>query len=189
MNWSHQAVQSTMASPWGLIRLCATPQGLAGLWFHDQKHLPPAAVFQQWPTDVGHPVLLEAKRQLQAYFAGKLNVFDLPLDLPSGTPFQSQVWQFLLTIPTGSTCTYGHIAQSLGRAAAVRAVGAAVGRNPISIIAPCHRVLGANGALTGYAGGLDRKTALLQLEGAAVAQARNASMPCPNFNSVSPEKR
>jgi methylated-DNA-[protein]-cysteine S-methyltransferase len=166
MNWSPHAVQSTMESPWGPIRLCATPSGLAGLWFHNQKHLPPGAVFQEWPVDEGHPVLMDAERQLQAYFAGKLSAFDLPLDLSSGTPFQTQVWQCLLTIPAGATRTYGHIALSLGRAAAVRAVGAAVGRNPVSIIVPCHRVLGANGALTGYAGGLDRKTALLQLEAA-----------------------
>jgi methylated-DNA-[protein]-cysteine S-methyltransferase len=166
MKWNPQTVQSTMASPWGALRLCATPQGLAGLWFHDQRHLPEASVFQQWPLSANDPVLQEAQRQLQAYFAQQLSRFELPLDLSSGTPFQTEVWRCLLTIPSGSTSAYGDIAKSIGRSTAVRAVGAAVGRNPLSIIVPCHRVLGAKGALTGYAGGLDRKKALLQLEGA-----------------------
>lgn len=166
MKWSATAVQSSLDSPLGRIRLCATPQGLAGLWFHDQRHLPPEAVFQQWQVSERHPWLLETQSQLQAYFAGKRSRLDVPLDLSCGTAFQSEVWRCLLTIPAGETQTYGSIAQAIGRPAAVRAVGAAVGRNPLSIIVPCHRVLGAQGALTGYAGGLDRKVALLRLEGA-----------------------
>ena len=147
------------------MRMCATSKGLAGLWFHDQHHLPPDTTFERWPTKAKDAVCLETQHQLQAYFADKLQHFDVPLDLSSGTEFQIETWKTLLIIPPGETQTYGAIAQAIGRSAAVRAVGAAVGRNPVSIIVPCHRVLGANGALTGYAGGLARKTALLQLEG------------------------
>jgi methylated-DNA-[protein]-cysteine S-methyltransferase len=101
---------------------------------------------------------------LQQYFARERTVFTLPLDLGRGTPFQQRVWQSLLAIAAGTTSTYGSIAHAIASPKAVRAVGAAVGRNPISIIVPCHRVVGSTGALTGYAGGLDRKIALLQLE-------------------------
>ncbi|MDI1272447.1 methylated-DNA--[protein]-cysteine S-methyltransferase [Polaromonas sp.] len=118
-----------------------------------------------WPSAPGHPVLQEVIRQLGEYFAGQRTEFDVPLDLAYGTAFQQSVWQALLKIPQGGTASYGEVSQRIGKPAAVRAVGAAVGRNPVSIIVPCHRVMGANGALTGYAGGLDRKTALLKLEG------------------------
>lgn len=164
MKWPTQAVQSTFASPLGLIHLCATPSGLAGLWFHDQRHLPPPEAFKEWPVENKHAVLQAAQQQLAAYFAGTRNHFDLPLDLSGGTAFQTQVWQCLLSVPAGTTQTYGEIAQGIGRPAAMRAVGAAVGRNPISLVVPCHRVLGADGSLTGYAGGLERKSALLHLE-------------------------
>ena len=109
-------------------------------------------------------LLREAARQISAYFAGCATGFDLPLDL-QGTAFQREVWAALLGIAPGQTRSYGDIARSVGRPAAVRAVGAAVGKNPVSVVVPCHRVLGANGALTGYAGGVDRKLALLKLEG------------------------
>jgi methylated-DNA-[protein]-cysteine S-methyltransferase len=109
-------------------------------------------------------MLASATRQLQEYFAGNRQVFDMPLDLNGGTDFQQQVWRALLEIPSGQTVSYGTLSQRIGRPRAVRAVGAAVGRNPLSIVVPCHRIVGTNGALTGYAGGLDRKTALLQLE-------------------------
>ena len=165
MKWPLQAVQSTCTSPLGPLRLCVTAKGLAGLWFHDQRHLPPEATFQQWPTRAKDPLCIETCQQLQAYFAGKLQRFDVPLDLSSGTAFQKEVWQHLVLISRGETQTYGAVAQAIGRGAAVRAVGAAVGRNPVSIIVPCHRVLGAKGALTGYAGGITRKTRLLQWEG------------------------
>jgi methylated-DNA-[protein]-cysteine S-methyltransferase len=109
-------------------------------------------------------VLLRAQAQLAEYFAERRRVFELPLDLSSGTAFQQTVWNGLLQISPGSTTAYGELARRIGKPLAVRALGSAVGRNPISIIVPCHRVVGASGALTGYAGGLDRKTALLRLE-------------------------
>jgi methylated-DNA-[protein]-cysteine S-methyltransferase len=114
-------------------------------------------------------VLLQAQQALRQYFAGQRQQFELPLDLDQGTPFQQQVWRRLLEIPAGQTISYGTLARQIGRAAAVRAVGAAVGRNPISIVVPCHRVIAADGALTGYAGGLPRKVALLQLEQSTAA--------------------
>jgi methylated-DNA-[protein]-cysteine S-methyltransferase len=141
--------------------IAATDTALVGLWFDGQRHQhDPSA----WPLVQQHPMLDAAKAQLQQYFAGERQQFDLPLDLSAGTAFQQQVWAQLQAIASGSTVSYGQLSLQLGNPKAVRAVGAAVGRNPISIIVPCHRVLGADGALTGYAGGLDRKTALLQLE-------------------------
>ncbi len=113
--------------------------------------------------DLSHPVLLETEHQLAAYFAGTLKNFTVPLDF-NGTEFQKSVWAALLTIPFGETRSYGDIARQIGRPGASRAVGAANGKNPISIIAPCHRVIGAAGALTGFAGGLDIKRRLLGLE-------------------------
>lgn len=151
--------------------LAATPHGLAGLWFDDQRHLPAQLQVQAsplcvWPTDPAHPVLKQTVQQLSAYFMGQRTPFDVPLDLTCGSAFQQSVWRALLAIPLGSTVSYGHISRCIGQPTAARAVGAAVGRNPISVIVPCHRVVGADGALTGYAGGLNRKTALLGLEGA-----------------------
>ena len=116
--------------------------------------------------DHARMVLREAAAQLVDYLAGRRAAFDLPLDLSHGTAFQQEVWRALRGIPRGATTSYGALGTRVGRPAAMRAVGAAVGRNPISVIVPCHRVIGAGGALTGYAGGLDRKTALLTLEGA-----------------------
>ena len=157
-------VRCDFASPLGPMVLAASPRGLTGAWFQGQKHMPDTAL---WPVQPEHPLLGLAQEQLAAYFAGQRLAFELPLDLLGGTAFQRAVWQALRDIPAGSTTSYGALAQRLGKAAAVRAVGAAVGRNPISIIVPCHRVLGAQGALTGYAGGLERKLALLQLEQAS----------------------
>ena len=145
----------------GSLILAATKHGLAGVWFEDQKHLPDTS---GWPLAARHPLLLAACSQLAEYFAGRRQHFDLPLDLSGGTPFQQSVWQALLKIAPGTTTSYGALAASIGKPAAVRALGAAVGRNPLSIVVPCHRVLGLDGALTGYAGGLPRKSALLQLE-------------------------
>ena len=147
----------------GGVTLAATDKGLAGLWFDHQKHSPDTAGWQ--PNDA-HPVLREASAQLRDYFGGKRQQFDLLLDLSHGTEFQQSVWQALLAIPSGATTSYGALSAGVGKPAAVRAVGAAVGRNPISVIVPCHRVVGNDGSLTGYAGGLERKTALLELEGA-----------------------
>ena len=148
-------------SPLGGVTLAATDDGLAGLWFDLRRHLPD---MRGWQADDTHPVLLAAAAQLRDYFAGTRDRFDLPLDLSHGTAFQQAVWQALLAIPAGATTSYGALSQQVGAPTAVRAVGAAVGRNPISVIVPCHRVVGANGSLTGYAGGLERKTALLALE-------------------------
>lgn len=150
-------------SPLGRITLAAAGQKLVGVWFEGQAHLPDLSRFGQAPN---HLVLQQAAGQLAEYFAGQRTCFDLPLDLSTGTAFQQTVWQALLTIPRGQTCSYKALSAAVGRPAAMRAVGGAVGRNPLSIIVPCHRVVGANGALTGYAGGLGRKTALLHLEGA-----------------------
>lgn len=167
MKFDTSIVQTGFQSPLGAMTLAATHAGLAGVWFTDQRHLPDAlASASSWPVDAMHPVLVKTTMQLAEYFAGQRQTFDLPLDLSGGTAFQQAVWQALLSVSTGTTSSYGCISKTIGNAAAVRAVGAAVGRNPISIIVPCHRVLGADGSLTGYAGGLDRKTALLKLEGA-----------------------
>lgn len=119
-----------------------------------------------WPTDAQHSVLQQTQRELEAYFLGQRTTFDVPLDLSHGTDFQQEVWLALLRIAPGHSKAYGALAAELGKPNASRAVGAAVGRNPISILVPCHRVVGARGQLTGYAGGLDRKQALLQLESA-----------------------
>ncbi len=150
-------------SPLGRMLLAASDKGLAGVWFDGQRHGPDAT---GWTEDPAHPLLQRACAQLAAYFAGRRTGFELPLDLARGTPFQQSVWQALLAIPRGGTTSYAELGRRLGRPQAARAVGAAVGRNPVSIVVPCHRVLGTAGALTGYAGGLERKTALLRLEGA-----------------------
>ena len=170
MKFDASIVQTHFKSPLGPMTLAATTQGLAGLWFEQQRHLPAALMAKStgqrvWPTDPDHPVLKQAIGQLNDYFTGRRTQFDLPLDLSGGTAFQQSVWHALLAIPQGTTASYGQISSRIGKPAAVRAVGAAVGRNPVSIIVPCHRVVGADGSLTGYAGGLDRKTALLRLEG------------------------
>ena len=162
MNMNDDRVCTTYDGPLGQMLLAATDTGLAGVWFTGQRHGP---VDVQWREDAAHPVLRGAVAQLAAYFAGERTAFDLPLDLQAGTPFQRSVWQALIAIPRGGTTSYSELGRRLGRPQAARAVGAAVGRNPISIVVPCHRVLGTGGALTGYAGGLERKTALLRLEG------------------------
>ncbi|WP_256489776.1 methylated-DNA--[protein]-cysteine S-methyltransferase [Pleionea sp. CnH1-48] len=141
-------------SPIGTIELTATEKGLSSLYFHAKKHTPKST-----------PLFAKVKQQLSEYFAQERTTFDIALDL-KGTDFQQQVWAQLLTIPSGETSTYAQIAKTLDRPKAVRAVGAANGKNPISIIVPCHRVIGSNGKLTGYAGGLERKQWLLEHEGA-----------------------
>ena len=157
--------QTTIATPLGPLLLARTTRGLAGAWFEGQKHHPGPLVAVRRPDDA---LLREAADQLHAYFAGERDSFELPLDL-HGTPFQRAVWQALLAIPGGRTRSYGEIARALGAASALRAVGGAVGRNPLSVIVPCHRVVGSDGAMTGYAGGVERKRALLALERAPVA--------------------
>lgn len=177
-------VQSLVPSPLGTLRLLAGPAGLAGVWFvEQQRHAPDPERIAGWTRVSQHPVLDEARRQLDAYFNGRIERFDLPLDLTQGTPFQRLVWQGLLDIPCGQTTSYLALAQRIGRPAAVRAVGAAVGRNPLSIVVPCHRVLGSDGSLTGYAGGLPRKQALLALEAAAPADRHQSP---PDSSSMTP---
>ena len=163
-------------SPLGHISLVASPAGLCGVWFDDQKHGPSEAEQAQWQPSPQHPLLQQAAQQLHAYFAGELQRFDLPLDPSAGTVFQQAVWQALRPIPVGASQSYGDLARYLGKPKAVRAVGAAVGRNPVGIIVPCHRVLGAGGQLTGYAGGLWRKHALLRLEGHPLALTTSAPL-------------
>ncbi len=161
---SPRLVQARCTTPLGPARLLASERGLAGLWFDDQKHRP-AQLDSLWPHEPSQPWLRQANRELDDYFAGQRSRFSLPLDLSAGTAFQQAVWRALLGLGYGQTCSYGQLAQGLGRPTAARAVGMAVGLNPLSIIVPCHRVLGSRGELTGYAGGLDRKRRLLELEG------------------------
>jgi len=142
-----------MDSPVGKLRLVAEDGAVVGLFMEEQAHVP---VIGATAEGQGDPLLDEACRQLEAWFAGERTRFDLPLR-PRGTPFQLAVWEALREIPFGETRSYGQIAAGLGQPTAVRAIGAANGRNPIGIIVPCHRVIGAGGALVGYAGGLDRK--------------------------------
>jgi methylated-DNA-[protein]-cysteine S-methyltransferase len=164
-----------LETPLGRMRLAAGPRGLAGAWFAEGQRDTPALA-PRAPSCVPSraepagaptaPVLAQAQRAFEAYFAGTCQHFDVPLDLSLGTAFQQAVWRALLDIPFGQTTTYREIARRIGRPEAVRAVGGAVGRNPLSILVPCHRVIGASGALTGYSGGLERKIALLRLENA-----------------------
>jgi methylated-DNA-[protein]-cysteine S-methyltransferase len=150
-----------MDSPVGELKLVASEKGLVAiLWENDD---PKRVRLPKLIRDLNHPVLLKVEKQLNEYFAGKRKTFQLPLDF-IGTDFQKSVWKALLEIPYGETRSYGEIAKQIKRPKASRAVGAANGKNPISIIAPCHRVIGASGALTGFAGGLKAKSTLLRLE-------------------------
>jgi methylated-DNA-[protein]-cysteine S-methyltransferase len=157
-------------SPVGELKVVASDTGLAAiLWENDEPcrvRLGPAT------EDRKHPVLLEAERQLNDFFSGKRQSFSLPLDL-EGTAFQKKVWEALLTIPFGETRSYGEIAKQIEKPKAVRAVGAASGKNRISIVVPCHRVIGSTGKLTGFAGGLETKARLLALEGQQDTVQRN----------------
>ena len=151
-----------MDSPVGRLKLVASDKGLAAiLWPDDNPRRVPLGDLTE---DAANPFLIQTEAELTDYFAGKRNAFTVPLDF-NGTGFQKSVWQALLTIPFGETRSYGQIAAQLGKPSASRAVGAANGKNPISIIAPCHRVIGTNGKLIGFAGGLETKAHLLALEG------------------------
>jgi len=147
-------------SPLGNLLLAATAKGLSGLYFEEHKYF---AGKGNWQRDDGNRHLVQAAAQLDEYFSGRRTTFDIPLDL-EGTPFQQMVWEQLKSIPFGATETYGTQARRLGKPQVVRAIGGAIGRNPVSIIVPCHRVIGTSGALQGYAGGLKRKRYLLALE-------------------------
>ena len=156
----------TIPSPVGALKLVASDKGLTAILWENDK--PGRVRLGDMIEDPDNAILIETERQLGAYFAGTLTAFTVPLDF-AGTDFQKSVWHALLTIPFGETRSYAEIARQIGRPSAVRAVGAANGRNPISIIAPCHRVIGSNGALTGFAGGLAAKERLLGLESGQAA--------------------
>ena len=157
---------TTIDTPLGEMTAAAKEEALIGLWFVGQKHYPGET--GRWNDAPGYTVFEALRRYLAEYFAGNAGVPDLPLD-PQGSPFQQAVWDILLEIPRGEVTTYGQIGEIIARgrglaSMSAQAVGGAVGRNPISILIPCHRVVGSDGRLTGYAGGLDRKEALLRIE-------------------------
>ncbi|MGK5547034.1 methylated-DNA--[protein]-cysteine S-methyltransferase [Streptomyces sp. URMC 127] len=166
---SHRS-HTVIDSPYGPLTLVATDDRLSGLYMEEQRHRPPQETFGDYDPQPHAPgsVFARTREQLEEYFAGARTAFDLPLAL-AGTAFQRTVWQALQEIPYGETVTYGLLAARIGRPSASRAVGLANGRNPVGIIVPCHRVVGANGALTGYGGGLPRKQRLLACERAGRA--------------------
>ncbi|MFP4344176.1 MAG: methylated-DNA--[protein]-cysteine S-methyltransferase [Anaerolineales bacterium] len=162
---------ATISTPLGALWLCATEEGLCGVEFGGPSEGLRGALARYGLAvplrEEEHPFLARARTQIDAYFEGRVRTFDLPLEL-QGTHFQRAVWQTLLRIPYGETRAYGEVAAVLGRPRGARAVGQAVGANPVSILVPCHRVVGSDGQLTGYGGGLERKMALLELEQDAV---------------------
>ncbi|HEU4405126.1 MAG TPA: methylated-DNA--[protein]-cysteine S-methyltransferase [Polyangiaceae bacterium] len=153
------AFERQVPSPVGPLRLVASASALVGLYFPGHRGAPAPGR----PADERHPVLAQAEAQLREYFAGRRLAFSLPL-APRGTPFQRRVWRALVAIGPGETRSYAELARGLGRPTAARAAGAANAKNPLSIVVPCHRVVGSGGALTGYAGGLERKAWLLAHE-------------------------
>ena len=157
--------QGVIDTPLGPLTALACEAGLMGLWFDRQRHGPGLL---DAPVDDAQRWIAQARAELDLYFAGRLREFQVAL-APRGTPFQEAVWRRLGAIRCGETISYGRIARDVGSPQASRAVGAAVGRNPITVIVPCHRVIGENGTLTGYAGGLHRKQALLDIEGIVLA--------------------
>lgn len=170
-----------MDSALGPVLTVSDGTSLTGLYFVGQKYqLQPEL---DWTEAPDLSVLRRATTQLREYFAGERRVFALPL-APAGTPFQQRVWKALCAIPYGETLTYGALSRSIGSPQSVRAVGAAVGRNPISIAIPCHRVIGGDGSLTGYAGGLARKQALLDLEGAQASFALGTDSSCQPVSNL-----
>jgi len=174
MQFHPETCHKTIQSPWGSLTLAANPDGLSGVWFENQKHFPNT---RAWTLSNQHPTLLQAEQSLGNYFdqkwppasSARKALHHIRLDLSAGTDFQKAVWHALMSIPMGQTCSYGQLAAAIGRPMAVRAVGTAVGRNPISILIPCHRVMGSQGQITGYAGGIWRKQALLKLENASIS--------------------
>ena len=156
-----ETVWENVSSPLGSLTILASGNGVHAIAFESDRT---EHVKKNLPCAVNHPIIDTAFKQLAMYFEGKLKIFDLPLDL-RGTDFQKRVWNLLLEIPFGETRTYGDIARALGNADASQAVGAANGKNPVAIVVPCHRVIGASGHLTGYAGGMEKKRFLLTHEG------------------------
>jgi methylated-DNA-[protein]-cysteine S-methyltransferase len=148
-------------SPHGRMLLVAADGALSGVYFEGQKYHPP--IDPAWRADPRHPVLQQASRELAEYFAGERRQFETPL-APAGTAFQRAVWAAIATVGYGTTITYAELARRAGCPGSARAAGAATGRNPLTILVPCHRILDSRGGLNGYAGGLDRKRALLVLE-------------------------
>jgi methylated-DNA-[protein]-cysteine S-methyltransferase len=147
--------------PQGRMLLVANDEGLCGAYFDGQKYLPD--VDPEWRREPDHAIVRQAKRELGQYFGGERWRFEAAL-APEGTPFQRSVWKAISTVAFGETITYGELARRAGCPGSARAAGAATGRNPIGIIVPCHRIVGSDGSLTGYAGGIERKRALLALE-------------------------
>ena len=169
MTPSRTRTHAVVDSPVGPLTVVGEDEALAGRYLHEQRHLPPADRLGRRDDTT----LAGLQEQLAAWFAGELRALDVPL-VPLGTPFQAAVWAALRRVPYGTTTTYAALAAAVGRPTAVRAVGAANGRNPRCLVVPCHRVVGSDGSLTGYAGGVERKRFLLELEartaGSAPAQ-------------------
>jgi methylated-DNA-[protein]-cysteine S-methyltransferase len=155
-------------SPLGPLFATAVGETLTGIYYEGGRHAPPISPL--WIEDPHHRALADCARQLEEYFSGKRHRFELRM-APSGTPFQLRVWQEIARIPYGETISYAELAQRAGAPGSARAAGAATGRNPLSIVVPCHRVVASGGALTGYAGGLERKARLLEIEGVPQAEA------------------
>ena len=158
----------TIKTPIGELMLVASDSKLAGIYFVGCDHLPVA--HKQWQRHAKNPIFRQTKEQLEEYFAGKRTTFSVPLHF-AGTDFQERVWRRIALIPYGKTISYAELARQAGNPKAIRAAGTSTGRNPLSIIIPCHRVIGKNGAITGYAGGLDKKQRLLQLENPKISSA------------------
>jgi methylated-DNA-[protein]-cysteine S-methyltransferase len=150
-------------TPAGTLFAAAVDGAITGIYFENQQYFP--QINDDWKEDPGAAPLPECARQIREYFDGKRTSFDLPL-APVGTDFQQRVWKQIVRIPFGKTITYSELAKRAGAEGSARAAGAATGRNPITLVVPCHRVIGSDGSLTGYAGGLPRKTKLLEIEGA-----------------------
>jgi len=167
-----------MPSPLGEMVLASDGEALSGAWFDGQRYQP--QIGPAWQRRPDLPLLRRAATELAEYFAGERITFDVPL-APVGTPFQRDVWRAIASVPYGATIAYRDLAARAGRPESTRAAGTATGRNPLSIIVPCHRIVGADGALTGYAGGLARKRALLALEHAAIAAAAPRVAPVAAF--------
>ena len=160
---------NTIKTPMGDLMLVANTSELIGLYFAGCDHIP--AELKQWKRDARHPILRQANVQLQEYFKGKRTEFSLPLHV-TGTDFQERVWRQIALVPYGKTISYADLAHKAGKPKAVRAAGTNTGRNPLSIVIPCHRVIGKNGGITGYAGGLDKKRYLLELEKSTVTNVK-----------------
>lgn len=156
---------ATFTSPFGKIVISTDGKKITGFYFLGQKYF--KSIPSAWKKDIKHPLLIEAIKQVKAYFKRDRKDFDLPI-ITEGSAFQKKVWAAVAQTPYGVLTTYRSIAETIGKPKAVRAVGSAIGRNPICVIVPCHRVVGTNGAMSGYAGGIDRKKQLLVLEGSYI---------------------